>query len=1564
MAKVTLGTNSYDSDKLSNVLFNNTDAYAQHQRMSDADVQEFKSDVGYTIDGIKNGTITIGTDGKMYDKNGRNSRMMPHVLRYINELMHDSGSEAIKYKEAEKKKYNRNLDDDFKQYFNAGNDPDEDFLKSWTDKDTVDENGNRATANRALAYSQMLQDKLNRIQNDEYDMEGIDKDTEIRNISAAIEALKDGVISDNEISILGQAGHQANLTKLLFTNGNVTKTPDWIKTRKEELKAEGYNDSEINQIIEEEKEEKRWDREDAREEKRLAHEEKVNNRLAKQHEQTWRDYANQVYTGNFNKRSWNLGKSSFATAADYENALVKTGVNPDKYYLLWINNPDGSTNGHANKDWLKNYLKYTYDKNYDKLFVKDLKDENGTESGLHILRDSVNYRTGKALAFDHNSRKLIEISPRDSFTLRDMLRTNWYNNNPVPNASSSSGKIFKEGGILEYQEGGQLPTLEELQAAVQAGQITPEQAQIMYSKIQQSTPVKLSIRPVTDYSSKLEELDTLNTAKKNVTTRQLSALKSRADKKGRTVEAQKYYEGTGDFTTADWIRMGALANDIASVATSYAAGTGTAIAGIQGLASTAADLVADAIDPNVKEGQWKDNLMSNLGFTALGMLPGGSGKIGKIWKGVKKLAPLAMSTSGFISAINDPEIQATWKKVFDFDSPEKLTNQDWLNIAHSLKMAAFTHNTGRAASQAYNQTIRETEWAPSILRKFGEIRDENIGKLNNLQNLASSDALVAKTKGNTITIKTAEGDKTLKLTKEAVKEINNVANQHKDNAEAALKAVNDLVHRKVMAKDIKFSADLKDATFKQESLPATKEKLSDLVVKIIKEDGKTELESLKGYLGTITPKDGKYQIKLNNDKPFTLEEKEFKDLKAIIDAASPDAMTKFNTKWKEIYTGDRVLEQETPGALKDFVTTLGVENFKIPEGISSKLGKSIKVKLGEYSEGNTLSERSKAKISNYWKQLISGTDPFEGDSEAAIANRALLEEARSKYKNTGLLANNWEMAQGVGPFWHVTDKKEKGGTIQFAKEGTTVNNMGFSNNKGTWRKDIFDKYSKDLLTRLNSAEGQHLDDLVSMINNMQDAHYGIYTKHGTDFNKGVSYDQDVYDYQNKYDNYDAFGYNKREGVDAINQAYKAGRYSPIGHATRTSGDGAEGSFKNDGFYGAITDDRRILGRKGSDYDDWDEQSINAFNNAIKNKGLKLFLDTKTNYYKIGRIPQNPQQGSVISEAPDQSTSKWDKYKKYGMQILEGLNDQKGNILEGANYLDSLRTNKKAYDAQLKGLGISLLSPVNSHLTQKSDILAQQAAQQNAGKLNSQARTAQTSDASLEAARQLEHAKAGTQGMLQAAMQSAQTAHETAMKNALLQQDNNKYNLNVKDTNNSKEQALNKEKASLDASYILADRTSRDNFLKSLIYEAKKDKVDRKAKRDALELFKVQNATSFDPDYQNKLKEYQRLNTKYSAGSLSKEETERMNTLGTELTTLGNQIQTNAYMKYLGGNDELLNPKSRYYFKDGGRAARIRARSHDDSEFNKIIQNNVKHFENASSTLSKITIMAMKKAIGL
>jgi len=107
--------------------------------------------------------------------------------------------------------------------------------------------------------------------------------------------------------------------------------------------------------------------------------------------------------------------------------------------------------------------------------------------------------------------------------------------------------------------------------------------------------------------------------------------------------------------------------DLGSVVASFLPGYGTAASAVLGIGGLASELLADVADEGVSWGEVGERLLSNAGFAALGLLPGGKlGKIGsKLVKYGLPMAGAVFSTMAGKQMLEDPEFRKSWNKLLD-----------------------------------------------------------------------------------------------------------------------------------------------------------------------------------------------------------------------------------------------------------------------------------------------------------------------------------------------------------------------------------------------------------------------------------------------------------------------------------------------------------------------------------------------------------------------------------------------------------------------------------------------------------------------------------------------------------------------------------------------------------------------------------------------------------------------------------------------------------------------------------------------------------------------------------
>lgn len=259
------------------------------------------------------------------------------------------------------------------------------------------------------------------------------------------------------------------------------------------------------------------------------------------------------------------------------------------------------------------------------------------------------------------------------------------------------------------------------------------------------------------------------------------------------------------------------------------------------------------------------------------------------------------------------------------------------------------------------------------------------------------------------------------------------------------------------------------------------------------------------------------------------------------------------------------------------------------------------------------------------------------------------------------------------------------------------------NPKTTWFDAVWSQNVNHILRGLSD------NNYYTWLNSMQDKHGDLHKNAGTNFQTTPYNDKSVGDYQNLYKT----GYNgewKDNNIGynslGIMHAQNLGRYDLYGNTKRTSGDwniDANHRYKTDSSYSQITDDRRLLGRKG----DFTDEQLASVTEAFKNKGYNFALG-KNDYYYLSPIEKSEQNqntpkkdGSVTN--PDiGKKSIFDKGKEY----LAKLTSNPGNLYNAVETGKYLLANKATNDIFKIKAPNYVISPKHTSY-QVMDNLAQQ-----------------------------------------------------------------------------------------------------------------------------------------------------------------------------------------------------------------------------------------------------------------
>lgn len=188
---------------------------------------------------------------------------------------------------------------------------------------------------------------------------------------------------------------------------------------------------------------------------------------------------------------------------------------------------------------------------------------------------------------------------------------------------------------------------------------------------------------------------------------------------------------------------------------------------------------------------------------------------------------------------------------------------------------------------------------------------------------------------------------------------------------------------------------------------------------------------------------------------------------------------------------------------------------------------------------------------------------------------------------------------------------------KFEPGGGLKNVLGVENSTYQSRMDPMAMFENLLGSYLNNKDT--LDDEIKLINGMQKSHHGLFTSHNGVQNTVNNSDDNVQTYQQKI--IDKFNYlndrirENQENYVKSNKTVTGDRYNET-----------TGKWGTDKSYGQYTDDRRVLGRVVDGKDDYTEEQKREINNKLKEKGLEMYLDPKTNYYMIRKLGQ--QDGTI------------------------------------------------------------------------------------------------------------------------------------------------------------------------------------------------------------------------------------------------------------------------------------------------------------------------------------------------
>ena len=438
-------------------------------------------------------------------------------------------------------------------------------------------------------------------------------------------------------------------------------------------------------------------------------------------------------------------------------------------------------------------------------------------------------------------------------------------------------------------------------------------------------------------------------------------------------------------------------------------------------------------------------------------------------------------------------------------------------------------------------------------------------------------------------------------------------------------------------------------------------------------------------------------------------------------------------------------------------------------------------------------------------------------------------------------------------------------TILFAQTGVkfSQNNLRGAN----WRQQVFNNYRQHLLDQL-SKYGE-ARDYGDWLNEMQSRHADIYKLAGGEKGnwENIAYKNDlVGQYQHDYKGDKRFGTTQLKDTDTydFNQGITPNfntRYNIANPPSRISGDNSTKKFAVDNLYSAITDDRRLLGRKG----DWDENSQDFKNwQADLNKsGWETYLDETDNYYKLRRLASEPDKPIIpqekekakVNEIPvgeyKQPESIWTK-------LGQGLNKVAPDLLDALRLAGNMYNNDRVYKESMKAIKPNLQQSYHTYRQVVGDEATKQDFYRRAAQGEQKAARPITQDLDKQIAYQNEAKRIGDELRAQGDLPDNQRIRETSAESDAHTDANKERDTTLANSNLTEMLKADAAKHQLTAQKYSADWTNLEQYLMGRQYKLEKEKAKQENIQDQIKSIQMQEDLANDSDIKSA---YDALNNK-------------------------------------------------------------------------------------------------------
>ncbi|MGM9533371.1 hypothetical protein [Intestinibacter sp.] len=938
-----------------------------------------------------------------------------------------------------------------------------------------------------------------------------------------------------------------------------------------------------------------------------------------------------------------------------------------------------------------------------------------------------------------------------------------------------------------------------------------------------------------------------------------------------------------EFSNADYVRMGALAGDVASLIASMTGVGSVASAGL-GVASTAANQTADMMEGM----SFLESLARNGGsyaLDALSLIPfAKAAKVPKMIKNLGKIAPIITTViSGADAVVNGGEYLKSWNKV---TNGESLSVNDWRNILNSLQLVtgglAATHRASKGKSNVESVKSADEVWLKTD-QGYRRVNNDLVSKLREAPDLKTQNELLKDT-GIKLTESTDWKGKGIGKNKIKTQDLYDFNKQ-------AVTYSGDLELHHNFGPGEKW---LGNAQIDFSNYPKVQAAI-DKVTQIPK-------YTRKGYNRVFHPQATK---RANAPK-----------------IAQKNLENALNNLMQVQYTGK-------------IVGNIGNRQLALPAW-NRRADTEMRLTNNSPKLESNIPESSKVE-----RPQINTSSKKRPQKQNIVSTGKKGKRGKKRRHEIGGIIEKYRQGNII--------KYQGGGGVGY-KEGTS------------WYRDVYLKMRDAMSTALNKGE---ID--AKTLNDLQVAHSALWntaSMGGRDFYTNPYINNTVGDYQTKFNNL-SFGNNI-----GIKSAFDSGRYN-IASNNPTSGDNYTKKWTVDNRFSGITDDRRVLGRKG-DFNPTEELEEKAF---WKNKGFDFYLDGD-GYYKLSPIerdlttaqtPSSTQSTTNTNPTTNQNTDtgagayNTDQESKVKSPYLD-------NLLAAGRLAGTLYTNNKVAKIVSQSLKPLELTPLRIRRQVYGDLPTRTFYDNQAAESNRIGARPITSDANLQLAQQLMYNDRALKLKTQGYLADKQAIDKTTLAAQQANEQNQASAVDVANKNRAAMLGIQQAKANIEASRRSANWQQAWNpFLSSI--EQKYNNYSNQLNalnRDAANTAELRKLDAASKQAQSALDS---ARTNWLAANSGKSDYDWLNsdeyknayrTYETEVTNAGNAYK-DTMSKYDLNN--LRKPFSFLMFKSGGSTKDIAIENmkelnktfrQNEELFHKIIMDSKKENNKLIMNLSSLT----------